>query len=263
LRGGKSVEVDARPAKPKVTRLAFENLDVQLRNPTIGIAPDERQALSNWLVQQERYRIGVTLAEADDTLRQQLRLATGEGLVVTEVVADSPAAQAAVQTHDVLTVLDGRRLTTVDAINAQIQELKDKSVELRLLRAGKEISLQIAPRKSSEPAFRDSTIRLWDTSNCKQCHTDAAHHNLAWKLRADHSAWTDGHHTRLFWYNRAFQAQTAAGQAQAKTREPQRQLESLKSQLAEMQKTLAALEASLEQPPAKREGEAPAEPDKK
>ena len=34
---------------------------------------------------EEHYRIGVTLSEADDTLRSQLRLAAGEGLVVTEV----------------------------------------------------------------------------------------------------------------------------------------------------------------------------------
>jgi hypothetical protein len=201
------------------------------------------------LVSDERYRIGVTFSEADETLRQQLRLAAGEGLVVTEVVADSAAAQAGVQMHDVLTVLEGKRLTTVEAINAQIQEVKDKSVELRLLRSGKEMTVQIAPRKTQEAAFVERPLVYWDTKGCRNCHGDAAHNALGWKLGANLSAWTDGHHARLSQYEKAFRAQTAAGQqVAAGASAPREQIETLKAQLAEMQKTLATLEQALQQP---------------
>ena len=167
------------------------------------------------LVSAERYRIGVTLSEADDTLRQQLRLATGEGLVVTEVVADSSAAQAGLQMNDVLTMLDGKRLTTVEAINEQIQELKDKSVELRLLRGGKETTIQIAARKIQEAAFADRPLVYWSTKSCQNCHVaDATHQALGWKLSANSSAWTDGHHSKLWLYEKAFRAQTEAAAQQ-------------------------------------------------
>ena len=224
-----------KPAEVEVTPKRAELASVRLWSHLIT-DHSARNAAS-----EERYRIGVTLSEADDTLRQQLRLATGEGLVVTEVLADSSAARAGVQTHDVLTMLDGTRLTTVEAINAQIQALKDKEVELRLLRSGKELSISITPRKTEEGAFIDQPLVYWDTKSCRSCHVDAAHNALGWKLGANHSVWTDGHHAKLFlrdWATRPQSGETASA-------EPQQQVEALKSQLAEMQKTLAALEAAL------------------
>lgn len=105
------------------------------------------------------YRIGVTLAEADDVLRSQLRLAAGEGLVVTEVLADSPAAKAGIQRHDVLTKLDGKRLTAVEAANAQIQEIKDRAVSIALCRAGSEVIVTVAPRLTEEHSHRVSVLQ--------------------------------------------------------------------------------------------------------
>src|SRR5206468_5253308 len=104
---------------------------------------------------EESYRIGVTLSGTDEALRAQLRLAEGEGLVVTQLVPDGAAAVSGVQRLDVLIVLDGKRLTTVEAINSQIREIKDKTVELRLLRGGKELALTIAPRKTKEMTSTD------------------------------------------------------------------------------------------------------------
>lgn len=117
-----------------------------------GVAADGSGGLAAVVLNEPRYRMGVTLAEADDTLRGQLRLAAGEGLVVTEVVPDWPAAGAGIRLHDVLTKLDGRRLTTVDAINAQIQKIKDRKVSVTFFRAGREMTCELAPRLSNEPA---------------------------------------------------------------------------------------------------------------
>lgn len=83
------------------------------------------------------YRVGVTLSDADDTLRSQLKLADGEGLIVTDVVPDGPAAAAGIQKHDVLIKLDGKRISTIEKINAQIQELKDRPATLAFLVAVK------------------------------------------------------------------------------------------------------------------------------
>jgi C-terminal processing protease CtpA/Prc len=233
LRSGKVVEVQATPKKPELARLWWSNLD-------------RVHADTDLAAQEDQYRIGVHLSEADDTLRSQLRLATGEGLVVTEVVADSAASQAGIQPHDVLIMLDGKRLMTVDAINAQIKETKERKVELRLLRSGKEVVLEIAPRKSQEPTWATRSIRYWDTKSCQSCHSnvhDLSHANMAWKLGAHRSAWTDGRTAKLFLHDWISDAKTA----DAPTGAPQ-QIEALKAQLAEMQKTLASLEATLQQP---------------
>jgi|GEM_PF-4878522 len=237
-RAGKQTELEATPKKPEYA---------QLKLSSVILSDLDRDGL----VTAEPYRIGVTLSEADDTLRQQLRLASGEGLVVTDVVADSAAAKVGIQVHDLLTMLDGKRLTTVEAINAQIQELKEKSVELRLLRNGKEVTMTISARKTKEAAFADRALLYWSSKSCRQCHTtDAAHNALAWKLAADRSVWTDGHHAKLFLYENAYRAQAEAALQQAATATaPRQQIEALKSQLAEMQKTLAALEKSFEQSP--------------
>ena len=238
LRAGKTIELDATPQKPEVARVRVHtfldraNLDLQL-------------------AAQETYRIGVTLAEADDTLRAHLPLAAGEGLIVTEVIAESAAAAAGILQHDVLVVLDGKRLTTVEAINAQVQELKDKSVELRLLRGGKEVALPIAARKTQEAAFVDRPITFWDTKSCQRCHTnpiDSAHAGTAWRLHADKSVWTDGNTVKVWGH-----AILGGEKRPTATAAPQEQIEALKTQLAEMQKTLSALEAAL----------APAQPDAK
>ena len=242
LRGGQAIELDATPQKPELARVRLKTF-LSRANQDLEV------------VAQETYRIGVTLAEADDTLRAHLRLAAGEGLVVTEVVDESAAAAAGILQHDVLVVLDGIRLTTVEAINAQIQELKDKSVELRLLRGGKDVTLPIAARKSREAAFIDRAITLWDTKSCQRCHAnpheDQAHARLAWRLHTDKSVWTDGNTVKLWGHLlNAEQPQPADGNAA-----PQQQIDALKTQLAEMQKTLTALEAAL--------APAPSQPEKK
>lgn len=176
-----------------------------------------------------RYRIGVTLSEADDTLRSQLRLAAGEGLVVTDVVADSPAATAGIKPHDVLVKLDGKRLSTVDNINAQIQEVADRTVTLAYVRGGQELSCDITPQLSHESVSRYTTlgetndaVRLWSTLD------GTANHMIVRWLTADGQE--------------ASPAETAPA-------DPAATLSDLKRQLAEMQKSLQALEAALQPAP--------------
>jgi len=227
LRAGKPLEMQVTPKQPEAGKVR------------LGVAVKDLLLASS-----ESYRIGVQLAEADDTLRAQLRLAAGEGLVVTEVVKDSAAAAAGIQPNDVLTVLDGKRLTTVEAINAQIQEIKERLVDLRLLRRGEERVLPVTPRKTQEAAFVDKPLRVWDTKSCTQCHANPWGEQAGHLLFGDkqHLAWMDNHvllhRSKLRdWITKS-----------APMAEPQKQLESLKTQLAEMQKTLAALEASLAEP---------------
>jgi membrane-associated protease RseP (regulator of RpoE activity) len=152
--GGKQLKVSAlREGKP----LSMEFTLPKPREFSVQLAPAAKfSPLSIGNAPRPSYRLGVTLAEADDTLRTQLKLAAGEGLVVTEVLPDSPAVMAGVQQHDVLIKLDGKRLSTVEAINAQIQELKDRAVTLVFLRAGEEKSCEVAAKLSEVAGALDA-----------------------------------------------------------------------------------------------------------
>jgi len=211
----------------------------------------------------ETYRIGVTLAEADDTLRSQLKLAAGEGLVVTDMVSNSPAAQAGIRRHDVLTKLDGKRLTTVEKINAQIQELKDRPASLAFLRGGEEKTCEVAAQLSEPVAERGMMSRTVTLELLALHELDMAKAQLELAKAAAKAAGEGGGvgaggpggslgvgmrvgdsvpmraaETRLRWRTAA--TPTPAGD----------QIAALKKQLAEMQKALESLEATLQSPPA-------------
>lgn len=218
----------------------------------------------------ETYRIGVTLADADDTLRSQLKLAAGEGLVVTDVVPDSPAAKAGIRRHDVLTKLDGKRLSTVEKINAQIQELKDRPASLAFLRGGEEKTCEVAAQLSEPVAdpvrlLRSRTVRLDHLFAQHKLEEAKAQLELAKAAAkaagegggADAGVGAGGPggslgagggvgdsvplramESLLRWRTTA--TPTPAGD----------QIAALKKQLAEMQKSLEVLEASLKSPPA-------------
>ena len=178
-----------------------------------------------------RYRIGVTLSEADDTLRSHLKLPAGEGLVVTEVMADSPAAKMGVKLHDVLIELEGKHLTTVEAINAQIQEIKDKTVLLKLLRSGQEVTCQITPKKSDEQV---QELRDWVVVG------NEPHHRAIVRWLANGQTLQDPQTEG-----------TGKGDVASQVAE-------LKKQLAELGKTVEKLEAAIT-PPAANEQKAPDE----
>ncbi|HXT60808.1 MAG TPA: PDZ domain-containing protein [Pirellulales bacterium] len=98
-------------------------------------------------IEEPKYWLGVGLANADDTLRSQLGVPAGEGLVVTGVESDSPAAKAGVMVNDLLLKLDGKPLKMIEELTAQLQELADRSLPLELLRRGKPASLTVTPEK--------------------------------------------------------------------------------------------------------------------
>lgn len=138
IRAGKKESVEIKPGSLEVAEL--NRLMVQQQN-----AP--------------RYRLGIGLADADETLRSQLSLLGGEGLVVTSVETDSPAAKSGVLVNDVLVKLDGKALTSIESLSEQLQTIGDKSVALELMRRGQPATLTVTPEKHA-PAAQES-LSVW------------------------------------------------------------------------------------------------------
>jgi hypothetical protein len=106
-----------------------------------------------------RFWIGVECHDASPELRAQLGLKDDEGLVVVHVADESPASKAGLKQHDVI-VAAGQggtphRLGTVpDLIKVMDQSEGKNVVPLKIIRAGKEQVLDVAPAERPDVAAR-------------------------------------------------------------------------------------------------------------
>lgn len=231
-RQGQSVEFHVlRKGKRESVKVTLPRVPMYDAVKDLAIAEYPRVRVTGSVdeLHEQHYRIGVTLAEADDTLRNQLRLASGEGLVVTEVLGDSPAAKAGIEKHDVLIKLDGKRLTTVEAINAQIQEIKERTVTASLIRAGAEVAREVAPRLTKERNQREHV--LLELNELVQLHEQAEAERRKIRVRLE----------PVHVFEMLVRARTETAQRPAVSE----QIAELKKQLAAVQKALETLEASL------------------
>ncbi len=97
--------------------------------------------------------IGASLAPVGDTLQAQLKLTKGQGLVVTAVNADSPAAKAGLQVDDILLSAGERPLAKPSDVSDVIKSPVKKpfTVEFTVLRGGerRNVSLTVADSAAS------------------------------------------------------------------------------------------------------------------
>ncbi|MEE4660024.1 MAG: Do family serine endopeptidase [Halieaceae bacterium] len=89
-------------------------------------------------------RLGLVVEDITDSLRSRWNISGG--VVVSEVVPDSPAAEAEVRPGDVITLLAGKPVTSVDSFLRIVEGLQPgKSVPVRLIRRGNPLFLGLKP----------------------------------------------------------------------------------------------------------------------
>lgn len=88
-------------------------------------------------------QLGLHLTTPSSTLRQQLALQKDQGLVLDRVTADSAAAKAGLQAHDVITEVDGKTVTSdVGALRKTLTASAGKSIDVTVIRAGKQQTIK-------------------------------------------------------------------------------------------------------------------------
>lgn len=90
--------------------------------------------------------LGATLEQAPEALRAQLDLPKGQGLVVSSLAGDGPAAQAGLKDKDILLRLEGKPLDQPADLTARLKEVGERDATLELLREGKPEKLVVRPR---------------------------------------------------------------------------------------------------------------------
>jgi membrane-associated protease RseP (regulator of RpoE activity) len=97
--------------------------------------------------------IGLSVSAVDPTLRAQLQLPDRQGLIVNEVIKDSPASKAEIKVNDILFEIDGKPMTDSAKLVDAVQSHAEKPMVLHFIREGKKHwSVEVTPerRKAAE-----------------------------------------------------------------------------------------------------------------
>src|SRR5262249_4482623 len=89
--------------------------------------------------------LGATLQPAGDALRAQLAPPPGQGLLVAAMRADGPSAQAGLKQNDLLVALADKPLASADDLTKHLKAAGEATVPLKVLRAGRVVTLQVRP----------------------------------------------------------------------------------------------------------------------
>ena len=82
--------------------------------------------------------LGVTISAVPPVLRTQLSVKEGEGVVVEEVLPDTPAARLGLKRHDVILSVNGAPVEGARAVRSAVEAVKEGgALTLRILRGGK------------------------------------------------------------------------------------------------------------------------------
>lgn len=102
----------------------------------------------------ERGFIGVTGRDVDPDVQASLKLSRGDGALVQDVAAGSPAARGGLRPYDVIVALDGKPVRTHDALIREIAARQPgSSARLEYIRDGRsrDIALKLAERPQRTP----------------------------------------------------------------------------------------------------------------
>lgn len=111
----------------------------------LSVRPVFRVTLGPAVEQKSEYFIGVQIGALDDILRGHLGLKEGQGVLVEDAIAGSPAEKAGVKKHDIILELGGKPVGSPEALTAQVQAGRDAPTALQVLRAGKPLTVPVTP----------------------------------------------------------------------------------------------------------------------
>lgn len=101
-------------------------------------------------VSMSEYYIGVVCDSVGDALRSHLKIEANQGLIVTEVVPDAPAAKAGLQVHDVILAVNENKVGTVMDLMKGIDSAKGAELKLSVIRQGGPVIAAVTPVKRPE-----------------------------------------------------------------------------------------------------------------
>lgn len=100
--------------------------------------------------------IGISYVPLNPAIAAQLNISQTQGVLVMQIESDSPAASAGLEQHDIITEIDGNKLTSDSALARALQSKKPgDTITLTILRSGN--SQQISLTLGTVPSSSSST----------------------------------------------------------------------------------------------------------
>jgi membrane-associated protease RseP (regulator of RpoE activity) len=90
-------------------------------------------------------RIGVSTMQLTKHLAEYFGVAEGQGVLVTSVADDSPAAKAGIKAGDVITAIDGEKVERAGDVTRGINKKKEGDVTLTVIRKGNQRTITVTP----------------------------------------------------------------------------------------------------------------------
>jgi serine protease Do len=90
-------------------------------------------------------RIGVSTMQLTKQLAEYFGVAEGQGVLVTSVADDSPAAKAGIKAGDVITAIDGEKVEGAGDVARGINKKKEGDVTLTVIRKGNPRTITVTP----------------------------------------------------------------------------------------------------------------------
>jgi membrane-associated protease RseP (regulator of RpoE activity) len=114
---------------------------------TVQVQPHLRVTFGPVQPQPPAFWIGVSVSPVEPALRAHLRLPAEQGLIVTEVIADSPAAKSELKVNDILLTMAGEPLKNQAALIDLVQKNGEKAAAVEVLREGSRMRTEVTPRR--------------------------------------------------------------------------------------------------------------------
>jgi membrane-associated protease RseP (regulator of RpoE activity) len=149
IAGGEDLDKVLQAARPDGAMLTLKLLRAgqTLEKHVKPRGPEAKASIDTFAAAgQPRFKIGVAVADPDETLRKQLKLQDG-GVVVTEVYEGKPAAAAGLKAADVLLSANGRRLANHEALTDTVLQAGETPLEFEVLRGGVTLKITVTPAK--------------------------------------------------------------------------------------------------------------------
>ena len=101
--------------------------------------------------------LGITGQDLSGQLGNYFGAPDGQGVLITNVESNSPAAKAGLAAGDVITKVDGDRVRTLGELRDQLRAKREtNTVKLSVLRKGSEVSVNVEPHRGQSPGAKRS-----------------------------------------------------------------------------------------------------------
>jgi len=107
-----------------------------------------------------RPRIGINYQELSKQLGEYFGVESGKGVLITEVLEDSPADKAALMAGDIIVSIDGKQISNGSDLREAIWEFKGEegeAITVEVIRKGQRMTFSVVPEKGADPTWHIRT----------------------------------------------------------------------------------------------------------